>query len=135
MPVRTAALIEPLAVAVHAVRRSRLTGGETVAVFGAGPIGILTALVAQHYGARRILVVEPGDDRRALAETLGFETLPATDDAAEAIRAAIPGGARIVFDSAAHPRSPGSCRVRPRCGARSCWSASTRNRSSSTCRR
>ncbi|MBN6191136.1 alcohol dehydrogenase catalytic domain-containing protein [Aneurinibacillus sp. BA2021] len=103
VPVRTAALIEPLAVAVHAVRRSGLTGGETVAVFGAGPIGILTALVAQHYGARRILVVEPGDDRRALAETLGFETLPATDDAAEAIRAAIPGGARIVFDSAAHP--------------------------------
>lgn len=103
VPARIAALVEPLAVAVHAVRRSHLAGGETVAVFGAGPIGILTALVARHLGAGRLVIVEPGEERRSLAERLDFPTLPSGDDAAEAVREVLGGGAEIVFDTAAHP--------------------------------
>ena len=45
--VSTATLVEPLAVAVHAVRNSGLEPGDTVAVFGGGPIGVLTALVSR----------------------------------------------------------------------------------------
>jgi (R,R)-butanediol dehydrogenase/meso-butanediol dehydrogenase/diacetyl reductase len=45
-----AAFAEPLAVAIHAVRRSRLTRAERVLIFGAGPIGILVGLVAKHMG-------------------------------------------------------------------------------------
>lgn len=103
VPLRAAGLIEPLAVAVHAVARSGLAGGETVAVFGAGPIGILTALVARHAGAARIVVVEPSAERRAAAEALGFIVVPASDDSSTVVRETLGGGAQLVFDTAAHP--------------------------------
>ncbi|MEV8170531.1 alcohol dehydrogenase catalytic domain-containing protein [Microbacterium sp. NPDC077486] len=103
VPARVAALVEPLAVAVHAVSRSGLTGAETVVVFGAGPIGILTALVARHRGAGPVVVVEPSAERRTVAEELGFRTLSAGETAADNIRALFGGGADIVFDTAAHP--------------------------------
>lgn len=104
VPVLEAALAEPLAVAVHAVSRSGLSGGERVIVFGAGPIGILTALVARHEGAGRILIAEPSEERRQVAQDLGFDTVASGSDPVEAILAATGGdGADIVFDSAAHP--------------------------------
>jgi L-iditol 2-dehydrogenase len=53
-----AALIEPLSVGIHAVRRGRLQFGETVAIFGMGPIGMLTAVAAKSFGARRIIGVD-----------------------------------------------------------------------------
>ena len=97
-----AALAEPLAVAVHAVERSQLQPGDTAAVFGAGPIGILTALVARHRGAEVLLVAEPGEGRRALAQSLGF---PVTDgDPVAAVLATTADeGVDFVFDTAAHP--------------------------------
>ncbi|MEV8084969.1 zinc-dependent alcohol dehydrogenase [Pseudarthrobacter oxydans] len=104
VPAREVALAEPLAVAVHAVSRSGMTGGEDIVVFGAGPIGILTALVARHRGARRILVVEPSDERRLVAQNLGFATVPKGGDPVATILSITDGnGADIVFDSAAHP--------------------------------
>lgn len=104
VPVREVALAEPLAVAVHAVARSGMTGGERIAVFGAGPIGILTALVARHTGAAEVIVIEPSADRRKIAEDLGFSTAGQGQDPVDAILAVTDGnGADIVFDSAAHP--------------------------------
>ena len=50
-----AAMLEPLAVAVHDVRRARLQAGETSLVIGGGPIGMLIAMVAKAEGARVIL--------------------------------------------------------------------------------
>lgn len=104
VPVTQAALAEPLAVAVHAVARSGLVGGENVLVFGAGPIGILTALVARHAGAGTILISEPSEQRRLLAEQLGFATVPhGADPVQEVLGMTGDAGADIVFDSAAHP--------------------------------
>ncbi|MDQ0867484.1 zinc-dependent alcohol dehydrogenase [Arthrobacter globiformis] len=104
VPVTEVALAEPLAVAVHAVARSGISGGETILVFGAGPIGILTALVARHAGAKEILIAEPSEERREVAERLGFATVPQGMDPAETVLALTGGnGADIVFDSAAHP--------------------------------
>jgi (R,R)-butanediol dehydrogenase/meso-butanediol dehydrogenase/diacetyl reductase len=104
VPAREVALAEPLAVAVHAVDRSGLKAGDTVMVFGAGPIGILTALVAQNAGAGKILISEPSEERRLVAESLGLDTVPAGADPVESIRTLTGGaGADIVFDSAAHP--------------------------------
>ena len=104
VPLQEAALAEPLAVAVHAVSRSGLAGGERVVVFGAGPIGVLTALVARHRGAGSVLVSEPSEARRQVAEELGFDTVAPGEDPVQAIVAATGGdGADIVFDSAAHP--------------------------------
>ncbi|WP_454812256.1 zinc-dependent alcohol dehydrogenase [Paenarthrobacter nitroguajacolicus] len=104
VPLQEAALAEPLAVAVHAVSRSGLRAGERVLVFGAGPIGILTALVARHEGASSVLICEPSEDRRMVAEELGFDTVASGADPLEAVLKATDGdGADIVFDSAAHP--------------------------------
>ncbi|KRF06345.1 hypothetical protein ASH00_08885 [Arthrobacter sp. Soil782] len=104
VPATEVGLAEPLAVAVHAVSRSGLTPGESVMIFGAGPIGILTALVAQNAGAGRILISEPSEERRLVAEELGFETVRAGADPVETIRSTTgDAGADVVFDSAAHP--------------------------------
>lgn len=66
-----AALVEPVAVAVHDVRRSGLAPGEKTVVVGGGPIGLLIASVAQwHDGDVRM--IEPDPYRRSLAQELGF---------------------------------------------------------------
>ncbi|NJC73410.1 alcohol dehydrogenase catalytic domain-containing protein [Planosporangium thailandense] len=100
---RDAALAEPLAVAVHAVRRSALRLGDTVVVVGAGPVGLLTALAARHAGAAHVYVAEPVPARRAVASALGFALLDAADPAAGL--ADLTGGdlADVAFDAAAHP--------------------------------
>ncbi|TDK25352.1 alcohol dehydrogenase [Arthrobacter crusticola] len=104
VPARQAALAEPLAVAVHAVARSGLSGGEHVAVFGAGPIGLLTALVAREAGAGEVFLIEPSEDRREAAGRFGFPVLAPGEDPAGTVRSRTGGaGADIVFDSAAHP--------------------------------
>src|SRR5688572_3453079 len=67
LSLRDGALVEPTAVAVHDVRRSRLRAGERAVVVGAGPVGLLISCVARHTGAE-VLVVEPAPGRRAVAE-------------------------------------------------------------------
>src|SRR4051794_13918486 len=69
-----AALTEPVAVAVHDVRRAGLKAGETAIVVGGGPIGLLIALVATAEGAD-VLVSEPSAHRRAVAEQLGLAAI------------------------------------------------------------
>jgi (R,R)-butanediol dehydrogenase/meso-butanediol dehydrogenase/diacetyl reductase len=66
-----AALAEPLAVAVHDVRRAELAAGDHAVVLGGGPIGALIALVARQTGA----VVETSAQRRRRIADLGFEAL------------------------------------------------------------
>lgn len=101
---RTASLAEPLAVAVHAVTLSRMEKGDTVAVYGAGPIGVLTALVARHEGAGRVVITEPSAWRRSVAEGMGFTVVPEGSTMAETLAPFTDGeGADTTFDTAAHP--------------------------------
>jgi len=74
VPLVEAALVEPLAVAVHAVRVSDLKVGDTTVVLGAGPVGILAAQVARMAGAR-VIVSEMSNKRLSIARQLGFETV------------------------------------------------------------
>lgn len=74
VPLDIAALAEPTAVAVHDVRRSELREGDKVVVIGGGPIGLLIATVARHFGAG-VVVIEPALSRRSPIADLGFETL------------------------------------------------------------
>ena len=69
-----AALVEPVAVAVHDVRRSNLQPGQKAVVIGGGPIGVLIASVAREFGGE-IVVIELDANRRAQIEALGFTTL------------------------------------------------------------
>jgi (R,R)-butanediol dehydrogenase / meso-butanediol dehydrogenase / diacetyl reductase len=101
---RTAALAEPLAVAVHAVDLSGMQPGDTVAVYGAGPIGVLTALVARHAGASKVVITEPSPWRREVAAGFGFTVVAQGSTMAAALAPLTDGeGADTTFDSAAHP--------------------------------
>ncbi|WP_238005961.1 alcohol dehydrogenase catalytic domain-containing protein [Dactylosporangium sp. AC04546] len=99
LPLEHAALIEPTAVAVHDVRRSRLTAGESAVVIGAGPVGLLIGKVAQATGAK-VTVLELDPHRRAVAAQLGLPTLdPQTTDVAAQIQQRTGGaGADVVFE-------------------------------------
>jgi L-iditol 2-dehydrogenase len=71
VPVELGAAIEPLAVAVWAVRRAEVRAGDRVLVTGAGPIGALVSQVALSYGAAEVVVTDVNDDRLALAAAAG----------------------------------------------------------------
>ncbi len=69
----TAALAEPVAVAVRALRRGRFTAGESVVVFGAGMVGIAAVAAARASGARSVTLVGNSSARRDLALALGAD--------------------------------------------------------------
>ncbi|MEV8539605.1 NAD(P)-dependent alcohol dehydrogenase [Streptomyces sp. NPDC051572] len=71
VPLELGALIEPLAVAVWAVRRAEVAFGHRVLITGAGPIGILVAQVARAAGATEVIVTDVNDARLAQARELG----------------------------------------------------------------
>jgi (R,R)-butanediol dehydrogenase / meso-butanediol dehydrogenase / diacetyl reductase len=68
---KQAAVLEPAAVALHALRRSGLVAGQSVAVIGAGPIGLLLVQFAAAAGARRIMVSDISPTRLEKARELG----------------------------------------------------------------
>ena len=65
------AMIEPLAVAVHAVRRAAIGVGDKVAIIGAGPIGLLVTAVCKAAGAQEIIVGDIADARLETASLMG----------------------------------------------------------------
>ncbi|MFD1315207.1 zinc-dependent alcohol dehydrogenase [Namhaeicola litoreus] len=71
---KLAALIEPLSVATHDVRRSALKAGETAVVLGGGPIGLLVAMVAKEVGAQ-VIISEINPKRIEKARALGFDVV------------------------------------------------------------
>ncbi len=68
---RKGALLEPLTVAMHVTDQAAIRPGATVAVSGAGTIGLLSVMLAVRSGASTVLVSEPVASKRRLAESLG----------------------------------------------------------------
>jgi D-xylulose reductase len=62
------ALMEPLSVGVHIARQASIKPGESVVVFGAGPIGLLVGAVARAFGAGKIVIVDINEERLKFAE-------------------------------------------------------------------
>jgi 2-desacetyl-2-hydroxyethyl bacteriochlorophyllide A dehydrogenase len=101
------ALVEPLAVGVHAARLAGLDSTAPVCVLGAGPIGVMTALALRAAGHERIVVVEPGEHRRERIESLGFTGVPLEGvhtAVIEKLEGELPEG---VFECAGHPDALG----------------------------
>jgi L-iditol 2-dehydrogenase len=96
------AMVEPLAVGVHACRRGGVAPGKNVAVLGAGPIGLLAMQAARAYGAHPVVCTDVVPFRLALAEQLGAIAVDASENrAAEAIREATDGqGPDVVIETA-----------------------------------
>ena len=80
-----AALAEPLAIAMHSLRLASIGPGETVAVIGAGPIGLLTIAALRATQAGRIWAVEPLAHRRELARGIGADVAIEPGEALEEI--------------------------------------------------
>jgi (R,R)-butanediol dehydrogenase/meso-butanediol dehydrogenase/diacetyl reductase len=99
------ALIEPMSVAYYTAQRCRVSAGQTVAIHGAGPIGVGVHLALRRRGVKTI-IVDPSPARRAVLKALGAETLldPATTDVVSAIRDLTRGlGADASVDAAGVP--------------------------------
>ena len=70
-----ATLVEPLAVALHSMQFAALQSGETAAVFGVGPIGLLTVIVLKLAGAGRVWAIDPVAHRLELARAVGADAV------------------------------------------------------------
>lgn len=98
-----AAMIEPLAVTVHAAKRAGDVAGKDIVVLGCGPIGILLIEVLKAFGARKVLATDVSDYRLKLARECGADVTVNTRDAdfAAALRDAFgPDKADVIFDCA-----------------------------------
>jgi L-iditol 2-dehydrogenase len=101
-------LFEPLAVALHSMKFAAVQAGERVAVFGAGPIGLLTIAVLRLSGAGRIWAVEPVAARRELALKIGADAAidpAAVDPVRELLKDTGGRGVDVAMDCAARGES------------------------------
>ena len=99
-----AVLAEPASIAVHAVRTSKFSIGDSVVVMGAGPIGLLTMQVLNAAGAGAVYVSEPATARADAARVLGATIVmnPTEEDVVSKILEISGGpGVPIAFDAAA----------------------------------
>jgi len=99
---RAAALTEPLAVALHAVRTAHINLGDTAVVIGAGPIGLLVTQCLRVAGARAIGVVEIAPGRAQLAARLGADKVftPGSDDWVAEVTRSLAAEPDVVFECA-----------------------------------
>ena len=97
-----AALVEPFAIALHAIRRALVTLNDTVVVIGAGMIGLALLQALKRTGCGRLISVDIAADRLTLASKCGATNVinSATENAAEAILTLTDGrGADLAFEA------------------------------------
>jgi len=98
------AVVEPLAVAVHGVSLAPIEEAKTAVVLGAGPIGLLTALVVKSRGVPSVLISDVRQSRLALANRLGLTAVPAGEELRQLVQQNTSGdGADLVFECAGAP--------------------------------
>jgi len=97
-----ASLVEPLAVAVHAVKLAPLQKNDVIAIIGSGAIGLMTLLVIKNQGVRNIVVLDTLEYRLALARKLGATTTinVKKEDPIQTILK--DGGADVVVEAVGH---------------------------------
>lgn len=101
-----AAITEPLACVLHGVEEANVKLGDTVAVIGAGPIGLLHLLTVKKMGAEKVVVIDLVDERLSVAKELGAdETINAgKENAVEKVQQLTGGyGADIVIEAIGSP--------------------------------
>jgi L-iditol 2-dehydrogenase len=102
LPYERAALVEPLAVALHAVAITPLEPHDSVVIVGAGPIGLLTLLAIRLRGSRLVAITDRQPHRLSVARAHGADLAidVGVSDPVEAIREATNGrGADVVFEA------------------------------------
>lgn len=107
VPAGRVAFAEPVACCLHALDLADLRRGDSVAILGHGPLGLLLGLLAQGLGARVFLAGKPGP-RFALASRLGFAAcldVTRSPDPAGLLRAAAGGGVRCAIEATGRPEA------------------------------
>ena len=102
---RTAAFIEPLGTPVHGARLAGGLAGRTVAILGAGTIGLLTLQVARAQGASRVVMTARSSRSRQRAAKFGPDAVVDAADAVSGVLAALGESADVVFDCVASQES------------------------------
>ena len=102
MSLQDGALVEPTAVAVQAIKEGDVRLGDNVVIFGAGPIGLVTANAAKAAGATKIVVLDLSDERLEKAMELGATHVINSGkvDPIKAVYELIPEGADVTFEVA-----------------------------------
>jgi len=101
-----AAIAEPLACVLHGAEETNLEIGDTVAIIGAGPIGLLHLLVAKKLGAERVIMLDLVDERLHFAEGLGANAVinSGREDPVEKVKQLTGGyGADVVIEAIGSP--------------------------------
>jgi L-iditol 2-dehydrogenase len=102
------ALAEPLSCAIHAVERGEIRPADTVAIVGAGALGLLVLCVARLTGATQLIVSDLDDSRRAFATQLGASRVvdPARENLVGVVREMTNGrGADCAFEAVGTERT------------------------------
>jgi L-iditol 2-dehydrogenase len=114
------AMIEPLAVAVHAVGQAGDVHGKDIAVIGAGPIGNLVAQAAKGLGARKVMITDVSDFRLELAKKCGADVCVNTREAdfgKAMLEAFGPDKADVIYDCAGNNVTMGQAIANARKGS------------------
>lgn len=119
-----AAMVEPLAVGVHASTKARIKPGDVAVVLGAGPIGLVTVLSALAAGCSRVFVTDLAEKKLEIAAGLSPAVTPVhatSDSIVERVKAETDGwGADVLFEATGSPKAaaqvfeplaPGGCVV------------------------
>jgi len=102
IPTHVAALVQPYACSVSAVRRAGILGGETVVVLGAGVLGLCAAATAKALGAEKVVITAKHESQRALAPRFGADVVISSgaSDLVERVLAEVGGrGADLVVET------------------------------------
>ena len=104
------AMTEPCAVALHALRNGGLKAGDTVAIFGSGPIGIMTAQLVEIYGGAPVLI-DIDEAKAEFARNLGFKNVFAggSEDAVKYAGEVTGGGADLCVEGAGFASALENC--------------------------
>ncbi|HUG53273.1 MAG TPA: L-idonate 5-dehydrogenase, partial [Vicinamibacteria bacterium] len=99
------AMMEPFAVALHALSRAGSVAGARVVVSGGGPIGLLTVLAARTFGATTVALSDPVAERRSMARRLGADAVldPAAESFAAEAAAVAADGFCVLFEASGSP--------------------------------
>ncbi len=119
-----AAMVEPLAVGVHAATKARIKPGDVATVLGAGPIGLVTALAALAGGCSKVFVTDLAEKKLEIAQSLSPAIVgidASKEDVSATVLAETDGwGADVVFEATGspgaaaavfEPLAPGGCVV------------------------
>jgi len=105
IPLEYASILDPLGNAVHTVLAGEIAA-KTVAITGAGPIGLFAIAVARAVGASRVYVIEVNEHRRKIAKEMKADYVlnPKTDDVRTIVMDSTDGqGVDVVLEMAGHP--------------------------------